>query len=262
MRHYGSEKPVSDQLFQAYKSLYSYEHTSLHPVVESTEQADDWKLEQSRSTLLTAVSASSPISFSRRKRRRLFKPSCIFLALAPGTFTPAPTPCRCFSRTSISSSKVGAPLCFRDKGTFERGAERQATCWPTLPALIAITSSRVEAPSRPVDYPETRPHIDTIAWPMKVLVGEQLWVGSFQPSKPALRPWCWFPRGFYLQQRLPEVDQLNFAPRVKAPVLMLNGRFDFIWPPTPSQEPMFRLLYQPTKQAPRWLRFRPRYTEK
>ena len=48
--------------------------------------------------------------------------------------------------------------------------------------------------------------------------------------------------GFYLQKRLPEVDQLNFAPRIKAPVLMLNGRFDFIFPPGSSQEPMFRLL--------------------
>lgn len=51
--------------------------------------------------------------------------------------------------------------------------------------------------------------------------------------------------GFYLQPRLPEVDQLNFAPRVKTPVLMLNGRFDFIWPPSISQEPMFRLLGTP-----------------
>ena len=51
--------------------------------------------------------------------------------------------------------------------------------------------------------------------------------------------------GFYLQQRLPEVDQFNFAPHVKAPVLMLNGRFDFIWPPSIAQEPMFRLLGTP-----------------
>jgi hypothetical protein len=32
--------------------------------------------------------------------------------------------------------------------------------------------------------------------------------------------------GFYLQKRFPEADQLNFALRVKAPTLMLNGRFD------------------------------------
>src|SRR5262249_19668523 len=31
-------------------------------------------------------------------------------------------------------------------------------------------------------------------------------------------------------------------PRVKAPVLMLNGRFDYIFPTATCQEPMFRFL--------------------
>ena len=51
--------------------------------------------------------------------------------------------------------------------------------------------------------------------------------------------------GFFLYQRKPEVDQLNFAPRVTAPVLMLNGRFDSYFPVGSSQEPMFRLLGTP-----------------
>jgi hypothetical protein len=32
--------------------------------------------------------------------------------------------------------------------------------------------------------------------------------------------------GFHLQKCLPEADEFNFAPRVKVPVLMLNGRYD------------------------------------
>ena len=54
--------------------------------------------------------------------------------------------------------------------------------------------------------------------------------------------------GFYLQKRLPEVDQINFAPRVKAPVLMLNGRFDFLFPVRSSQEPMSHFLGTPKEQ--------------
>ena len=38
---------------------------------------------------------------------------------------------------------------------------------------------------------------------------------------------------------------MNFAPRVKVPVLMLNGRFDFFGPTAISQEPMFKLLGTP-----------------
>ena len=53
--------------------------------------------------------------------------------------------------------------------------------------------------------------------------------------------------GFTLQRRLPEGDTLNFAPRMKIPVLMLNGRFDFILPVEASQVPMFRTLGAPAK---------------
>ena len=43
----------------------------------------------------------------------------------------------------------------------------------------------------------------------------------------------------------PEIDGLNFAPRVRAPVLMLNGRYDFGFRPKPYQKPLFRLLGTP-----------------
>jgi eukaryotic-like serine/threonine-protein kinase len=44
---------------------------------------------------------------------------------------------------------------------------------------------------------------------------------------------------------LPEADQLNFARRVKIPTLMLNGRYDFIFPVETGQIPMLRLLGTP-----------------
>jgi len=43
-------------------------------------------------------------------------------------------------------------------------------------------------------------------------------------------------------RRLPEYDLLNFAPRIKVPTLMVNGRDDFAFPLETSQRPLFRLL--------------------
>jgi cephalosporin-C deacetylase-like acetyl esterase len=43
----------------------------------------------------------------------------------------------------------------------------------------------------------------------------------------------------------PEVDLLNYAPRVKLPVLMLNGRYDLVFPLESSVRPMFQLLGTP-----------------
>jgi eukaryotic-like serine/threonine-protein kinase len=43
--------------------------------------------------------------------------------------------------------------------------------------------------------------------------------------------------GFDSHKTLPEVDALNFAPRIKAPVLMINGRYD--------SDPGFELSHNP-----------------
>jgi alpha-beta hydrolase superfamily lysophospholipase len=41
------------------------------------------------------------------------------------------------------------------------------------------------------------------------------------------------------------VDPFNFAPRVRIPTLMVNGRSDFTYPVQSSQLPLFRLLGVP-----------------
>jgi pimeloyl-ACP methyl ester carboxylesterase len=53
--------------------------------------------------------------------------------------------------------------------------------------------------------------------------------------------------GFDGNKKLPEVDALNFAPRIKAPTLMINGRYDSVFHLELSQNPMFRLLGTPEK---------------
>ena len=43
------------------------------------------------------------------------------------------------------------------------------------------------------------------------------------------------------------MDPFNFTPRVKMPVLMVNGRYDFFFPKETTQDPMFRMLGTPEK---------------
>jgi len=51
--------------------------------------------------------------------------------------------------------------------------------------------------------------------------------------------------GLEFPRTRPEVDPLNYLPRITAPTLMLNGRYDFFFPVEASQDPMFRLLGTP-----------------
>jgi len=48
-------------------------------------------------------------------------------------------------------------------------------------------------------------------------------------------------------RRMPEIDPVNFAPRARMPVLMLNGRDDYVFPLETAQLPLFRLLGAPEK---------------
>ena len=45
----------------------------------------------------------------------------------------------------------------------------------------------------------------------------------------------------------PEVDPWNYVPRIKVPVLMLNGHDDWLFPVESSQVPMFKALGTPEK---------------
>ena len=46
----------------------------------------------------------------------------------------------------------------------------------------------------------------------------------------------------------PEIDPLNFAPRIHVPTLMVNGDTDFQFPLNSTQLPLFRLLRLPPDQ--------------
>ncbi len=53
--------------------------------------------------------------------------------------------------------------------------------------------------------------------------------------------------GAYPWKKPAEVEEINYAPRVTVPTLMINGRNDNIFPLETSQNPMFRFLGTPEK---------------
>ena len=51
--------------------------------------------------------------------------------------------------------------------------------------------------------------------------------------------------GLFVTPALPEMDAVNYAPRVHIPVLMINGRYDYFFPLELAQKPLFNLLGTP-----------------
>jgi serine/threonine protein kinase/formylglycine-generating enzyme required for sulfatase activity/cephalosporin-C deacetylase-like acetyl esterase len=251
VRDYSSEKPVSDELFQVYKSLYSYDKAPLHAVVEPVEQTDDWKEE--KITFDAAYGGERVVAylFLPRKASAPFQTVVHFTGAAALHERSSANLLSDYLEDFDFIIKSGRAVMFPVyKGMFERWDNFSA--WPKTTSfyrdhVIAWSKDL----GRSIDYLETRPDIDH-----NKLAYEGLSMGAAMGALlPALddrlKALILISPGFYLSKRLPEVDQINFAPRVKAPVLMLNGRFDFIFPVVSSQEPMFRLLGTPKENKRR-----------
>jgi dienelactone hydrolase len=251
VRDYRFEKPVSDQLFQVYKSLYSYDKMPLHAVVESLPQTADWKEE--KITFDAAYGGERVIAylFLPKKASPPFQTVVHFTGAAA---------LHDRSSANLSSGyledfdfivKSGRAVIFPVfKGTFERWDD-----FNSHPRISSFYRDHVIAWSkdlgRSIDYLETRTDIDG----NKLAYDGTSWGAAMGTLLPAvedrLKISVLVSPGFYLYKRLPEADQLNFAPRVKIPTLMLNGRFDFLFPVDTSQEPMLRLLGTPNEQKRR-----------
>ena len=101
---------------------------------------------------------------------------------------------------------------------------------------------------RSVDYIETRDDLDAerlayLGWS---------WGGSLGPIMTAIEPRfkvaVFHVAGLGMWRQLPAADPFNFAPRVKTPFLMLNGRYDNYFPFETSQRPLFETLGLPADQ--------------
>jgi dienelactone hydrolase len=92
---------------------------------------------------------------------------------------------------------------------------------------------------RSIDYLETRSELDT---KRLVYLGAS-WGARLSPIAIALE--SRFKAGILVMGGLgsgtpaPDVDPFNFLPRVRAPILMLSGDQDFIFPQLTSQKPLF-----------------------
>jgi dienelactone hydrolase len=128
------------------------------------------------------------------------------------------------------------------KGTYERADDTKGSG----PYLTSTYRDHVimwaKDASRAIDYAETRPDLDH----QKLAYYGYSWGsglgGIILAVEPRIRVCVFALGGLDFQRLLPEVDNINFLPLVKQPVLMLNGRYDFMYPVESSQEAFFHLL--------------------
>jgi cephalosporin-C deacetylase-like acetyl esterase len=129
------------------------------------------------------------------------------------------------------------------RGTYERRVLNQAP--PGSVGLVQVVIQESKEVRRAVDYLETRSDIEKnkLAY-LGVSQGSAYGV-IFTALEDRFKAVIFLDGGFFQQSPLPGQDQVNFAPRLKKPLLMVNGQYDFTFPPDLAQLPLIKMIGTP-----------------
>jgi len=236
-RDYSQEQPVSPEVFDAYQRLYAYDRTDLKPRVETATEEAAWRVE--RISYAAAYGDDRIVAYLFLPKTAPPYQTVVYFPHSGGFVL------RSFEQAEMSylgfSVKAGRALLFpMYKGMYERRIPPGTPSGPN--AQRDLTIQQMKDLSRSVDYLDTRPDIahDRVAY-FGVSFGAQLAPVALAVEHRFRAAVVWS-GGFPPGRRPPETDPLNFAPHVTTPILMLNGRDDFTFPPDTSQVPMFKML--------------------
>jgi eukaryotic-like serine/threonine-protein kinase len=249
-RDFRQERPVGDDVFAAYRTLYDYDKADLAAREEASDDSNpDWRMEK--------VSFAAAYGGER-------VPALLYL---PRQIQPPYQAIVYFPNSGVLSQRSSAQINTRPfdwvmksgravifpiyKSTFERGDEVTSdfpTMTNTFREHVIAWAKDVR---RTVDYLEGRTDIDR----NRIAFLGQSWGAALAPVflgvEPRFKAAVIVVGGFYVQRSKPEVEAINFAPHAKMPVLMLNRRFDVYLPEDGTQIPMFRLMGAPDAQKRR-----------
>jgi dienelactone hydrolase len=255
-RDYTAEKPVSDAEFQSFLPMFDYDRSPLNAVVEKTDTTDPRWIKH---TILYDAAYGQ-----ERMRAYLFLPRNARPPYQTVVFFPGANVVDIRSSNQLGGTpdyvvtNGRAVLYPIYKDTYERGGV-ESTPMGTDPlynmtgGFLGPNTYRdhvimyVKDQRRSVDYLATRADIDTAklgyigySWggrlgPINLTVERRFKVAVFQIP------------GLNFAPRRKEVDEFNYLPHLRIPTLILNGRYDDVFPLETSAMPFVQHLGVPAE---------------
>ena len=242
-RDFAKFKPASDDVYHAYEALYAYDKTPLNAKVEGAVQdTADWREE--KITFDAAYNGERMIAY-------LFLPKHVKPPYQTIVFCPSARvldipnsrnlgDIKFFDYIVQSGRAVMYPIY---KGTYER---QDKVVFPGAAQRLAYLTERCKDLARSLDYLQTRPDIDAskMAY-LGVSMGSAEGVIYATLAQDRFKTVIFLDGGYFLEKPPNGGDQADFAPRLKKPVLMVNGREDYVFTLETSQDPLFAMLGAP-----------------
>ncbi|PYT62078.1 MAG: hypothetical protein DMG35_08290 [Acidobacteria bacterium] len=246
IRNYSKIKPVSDRVFAIFKNLYRYDPAPLDAVLDPREESNEYWTKQ-KVTLNTAYGNERVSAYVYLPKNA--NPPYQTVVFFPGSYA-------VYERSSGDLDLFGCDFIIKSgralvypiyKSHYERG-DAMKTDDPDSTVFyrdhVIYWSKDL---GRTIDYAETRKDLklERLAY---YGLSSGAYLGNILPAvEKRIKVLVLLGGGFDANEKLPEVDEVNFAPRVTMPTLMVNGRYDHFFPYEKSQKVMFQLLGTPAK---------------
>ena len=246
-RDFRTVTPVSDEVFEVFKRQFSYTASPLDAKEEATDTAStNWRRE--RISIAAGYGERLTVYLFLPKRGASPRQAVVVFPGLGQYLTQT-------SSETISPTMYGLDYLLKSnrvvvmpvwKGSYER-----------FDGFVTLDGDRYLQTFRQrmrewrqevgqlLDYLGTRPDIraDQVGW-TSTSFGSSVWL-TVLAMEPRFKAAVLLLAGFSYREMLPEVDPVNFVSRIKIPVLMLEARYDHLFPVELSQEPLFNLLGTP-----------------
>jgi eukaryotic-like serine/threonine-protein kinase len=232
-----NRQPVDDATFKGYLALYDYDHTPLNTKVESRDTSEaDWIRED-----ITVDSPSGngrlPVVMFLPKHARPPYQAAVIWPATDAQIMPSPRqlPMSIVDFVVRSGRAVVYPI-------YEGVLGRKTIGGEGLIEQRDLTVRRAKDMRRALDYALSRGDVDStrLAY-LGVSWGGRMG-GLAIAVEPRFKAAVVHVAGLGADAYRPEVDPVNFLPRIHVPVLMLSGKYDSVFPYEVSQKPFFDLI--------------------
>ena len=235
-------KPVSDSVFKIYANYYAYEKRPLNASMEKSDTSSPFYVRE-RVTFDAAYGGERVIAhvFLPKNSKPPFQTVIIF----PGSGARMVNSVDAYSSINVGMfTRAGRAVIFPVyKGTFERSGVDVSTANLERDYTIKLYQDL----ARSLDYAETRSDLDR----GKVAYFGLSWGVAVAPIFGALEKRIKvfvLEGGGLVQEDLPEIAPVNFAPRHTAPTVIFDGRYDIVFPVDTSAKPLLQRLGTPENE--------------
>jgi eukaryotic-like serine/threonine-protein kinase len=252
VRDFRAERPVSDAEFEVFRRLYAYDPYPLRAVVERVDTLERW-IREVVAFDVPYGERGGAASYLPRDKEGPFQPilywggSGIFMTRSiDEEWT------RAFAFMVQAGRAVVVPIF---KGAYGRDMPptgRYGGSY-TSSAYRDATIQWMKDLSATVDYLETRADMEADKLGYYGFSHGGYMAPIVMAVESRVRASVTNVGGLHNERFFPEADPFNFLPRAHSPLLMINGRYDIVFPYETQQLPMFELLGTPQEDKRHYL---------